>query len=250
MSQHDGTIANDSGAAVRLDIQAAIQALFSNSAGNTAPSGPYQGQVFIDTNTPSGTVWNIQRWSGSAWHTEAIWDTVAGTITAQAAITPTKIENGTSKVEISASNGAIIATVAGNETMRWDTSRRIMTGGGTTPANGYTGVGAITLPLSIGIRAMNTLSAWAANVTGAGAMGASFNMASVGRPGTGVYTFNFTNALPSANYVCSVTPVYIATAAAAYYYTKTTTSFQGIFTNPSSGVLDPTTVDAMVSGPT
>lgn len=199
MSQHAGTIPNGSGAEVRLDIQSAIQALLSSSSGNSAPATPYQGQVWVDTNTPSSTVWNISRWSGSAWHVESVWDTVAGTITASSGPTPTKIENGTSKLEISASGGEIIATVAGNETMRWDTSRRIMTGGQTTPATGYTAVGSITLPSTAAIFALNTLKAWG-TVTGGGSLSAGFNVGSISKTGTGAYTVNFSNATADANY--------------------------------------------------
>lgn len=65
MSQHDGTIANGDGATVRTDIQSAIQALLSTSSGNSRPSTVYSGQMWIDTNTPSATVWTLYVYDGT-----------------------------------------------------------------------------------------------------------------------------------------------------------------------------------------
>lgn len=49
MSQHDGTIANDTFPNVRTDINAAIQALFSQSSGASAPSTTFPYQIYADT---------------------------------------------------------------------------------------------------------------------------------------------------------------------------------------------------------
>lgn len=203
MSQHPFTIPNGSGADVRLDIQDAVQALASDSAGNSAPGTPYQGQQWVDTNTPSGTVWTIYRWSGAAWHAEATWDTTTGIITPATATVAAKIESGTTKFEITSSGGPIIGTVAGSETIRFDTSRRIMTGGEAAPAAGYTAVGSITLPASAAIRADNTLKAWVKH-DGAGTISDSFNMSSVGHPATGAYQYNFTNAMATAHFAAAI----------------------------------------------
>lgn len=57
MSQHDMTIANDTGSNARTDIQNMGQALASTSIGNSAPSTIYQGQHWLDNNTPSASIW-------------------------------------------------------------------------------------------------------------------------------------------------------------------------------------------------
>ena len=49
MSQHDQVIANDAGAAVRADINAALAALFGNSSGASAPSTTIAYQWWADT---------------------------------------------------------------------------------------------------------------------------------------------------------------------------------------------------------
>lgn len=65
MSQHDMTIANDTGSNARTDIQGMGQALASTSIGNNAPSTIYQGQLWIDNNTPSGTIWTMNVYDGA-----------------------------------------------------------------------------------------------------------------------------------------------------------------------------------------
>ena len=49
MSQHDQVIANDAGAAVRADINAALAALFGNSSGASAPATTIAYQFWADT---------------------------------------------------------------------------------------------------------------------------------------------------------------------------------------------------------
>lgn len=51
MSQHDFTIANQSAANARGDINSALQALASNSSGDTAPSTTYANQFWYETDT-------------------------------------------------------------------------------------------------------------------------------------------------------------------------------------------------------
>lgn len=67
MSQADGTIANDTGANVRADMQAQIQAALSTSKGNSAPGTPYQGQMWIDGDTPSSSIWTMNVYDGADW---------------------------------------------------------------------------------------------------------------------------------------------------------------------------------------
>lgn len=49
MSQHDGVIDDGSGAVVRADLNNALQALLSQSAGTSAPSTTYANQIWADT---------------------------------------------------------------------------------------------------------------------------------------------------------------------------------------------------------
>lgn len=65
MSQHDMTIDNAYGAAVRLDINAALQALASNNSGGSAPSVTFAGMTWLDTSTTPPTIkWRNQANSG------------------------------------------------------------------------------------------------------------------------------------------------------------------------------------------
>lgn len=65
MSQHDMDVANGSGASVRADINLALKALASTSKGNSTPATPYAGQLWIDDNTPSGTMWTLFCYDGT-----------------------------------------------------------------------------------------------------------------------------------------------------------------------------------------
>jgi hypothetical protein len=60
-------VANASGSTVRADINDALQALASTSKGNSAPSTPYAGQLWLDDNTPSSSIWTMYQYDGSDW---------------------------------------------------------------------------------------------------------------------------------------------------------------------------------------
>ena len=62
MSQHDLTIDNASGSAVRADLNLALQALGSTSIGSSAPSTLQTGQLWIDN---SGTPWVVKVYDGA-----------------------------------------------------------------------------------------------------------------------------------------------------------------------------------------
>lgn len=65
MSQHDFIISDGPGATVRSDINAALQALASTSKDNSRPTTPYAGQLWLDDNTPSSTVWTLYCYDGT-----------------------------------------------------------------------------------------------------------------------------------------------------------------------------------------
>jgi hypothetical protein len=64
MSQHDFDVANQGAPAFRADVNAALQALVSNSSGATAPASPQTHQFFLDT---SGTPWILKIYDGADW---------------------------------------------------------------------------------------------------------------------------------------------------------------------------------------
>lgn len=70
MSQNDMSIANQSGAAFRADLNTALQALVSNSSGTTAPSTTYAYQFWVDTSGGSPLL-KMRNAANSAWITMA-----------------------------------------------------------------------------------------------------------------------------------------------------------------------------------
>lgn len=75
MSQHDMVVDNASGATFRADVNAAFQALVSTSKGPSAPATPYAGQLWVDDNTPSSSVWTLFQYDGSDWISLGLVDT-------------------------------------------------------------------------------------------------------------------------------------------------------------------------------
>jgi hypothetical protein len=67
MSQNDLIVADADGATVLSDINSNLQALGSTSKGNNAPGTPYAGQLWVDDNTPSSTVWTLSQFDGTDW---------------------------------------------------------------------------------------------------------------------------------------------------------------------------------------
>lgn len=66
MAQHDYTIANDSGANVRADLNNALAAIVSQNSGATAPSTTYAFQWWADTTTG---LLKLRNAANSAWVT-------------------------------------------------------------------------------------------------------------------------------------------------------------------------------------
>jgi hypothetical protein len=65
MPQNDMVIANQGFAAFRSDLNNALQALASLSAGTGRPPTAYAGQLWLDTDTPSSTVWTLFLYDGT-----------------------------------------------------------------------------------------------------------------------------------------------------------------------------------------
>lgn len=63
--QHDLDIADQSGASFRSDLNNALKALASTSLGTGRPTGVQQGQFWLDSDTPSSTVWTLNLYDGT-----------------------------------------------------------------------------------------------------------------------------------------------------------------------------------------
>ena len=66
MAQADGTIQNDTGANVRIDLNNNFAALFSNSSGSTEPSTTYAYQFWVDT---ANNLLKLRNGANSGWVT-------------------------------------------------------------------------------------------------------------------------------------------------------------------------------------
>jgi|GEM_PF-2267918 len=65
MSQETFVIPNSSGAAFRQAVNNSLQAIASANKGSARPSTPYAGQMWIDDDTPSSTVWTHYLYDGT-----------------------------------------------------------------------------------------------------------------------------------------------------------------------------------------
>jgi hypothetical protein len=82
MALQDLGVSSPTGAAVGVDISAALAAVARCHKGPSAPASPQAGMLWLDDNTPSASVWTLAQYSGVAWITIGLLDTVAGTFTA------------------------------------------------------------------------------------------------------------------------------------------------------------------------
>lgn len=69
--QHDMVINNGAGDPVRLDMQAALQALATCSSGAAAPATTYPGQFWLDTSVPPNGFLRQRNQANTAWQTVA-----------------------------------------------------------------------------------------------------------------------------------------------------------------------------------
>jgi hypothetical protein len=111
MSQHDMIVDNGTGGTVRADFNAALQALASTSKGNGRPSTAYAGQLWIDDNTPSSTVWTLNFYDGSG-------DIALGTIdTSSDTFTPSAAAGGLIGIRRIASGSGTYSETAGTNSI-------------------------------------------------------------------------------------------------------------------------------------
>ncbi len=122
MSQNDFNIANQGFPATRADINSALQALASNSAGTAEPSTTYAYQFWYDE---TNELLKMRNSDNDAWITIGTFDQVADTFSID------KIAEGNSSVEVvDTGTGYVAITVDGVEAARVDANGRL--GIGTT----------------------------------------------------------------------------------------------------------------------
>jgi hypothetical protein len=119
MTQHDMNVADGGGAAVLADINLALPALASTSKGPSAPSTPYAGQLWLDDDTPSGTVWTLKQYDGADW------------------ISIAEIDTSNNRFNVVTCQSADVASAA---TLNLDTAYGLI-----TDVTGTTGITAVTL---------------------------------------------------------------------------------------------------------
>lgn len=85
MAQNTLVVANASGATVRAGINAALAALGTLQSGASAPASPAAGWLWLDTDTPSATIWTLNFYDGTSWIPMFTIDTVNDTITPSSA---------------------------------------------------------------------------------------------------------------------------------------------------------------------
>jgi hypothetical protein len=113
MPQHDLNIANDSGAAFRLDLNNALVALGTSMRGPNAPPAPAAGMVWVEDDNPSTTRWTVRMYDGADWIALGILDTTANVFeVAQTQIAGSTV---TGRALLSAADAAAARSTAGAE---------------------------------------------------------------------------------------------------------------------------------------
>jgi hypothetical protein len=241
MSQHDYVIDNASGATVRADINSALGAIQSLNSGTSAPSSTAAGMLWLDTTGGAPYVLKVRDAGNNHWLT-------LGNVTDPGAdgnleLLPGKI-NLPSSGGIYESDGSteILTESSGAVTLKNTAIDSTVT----MSANQSAVKTALNASGSAGIYACR---AWV-NFNGSGtvAIRDSGNVSSITDNGTGLYTINFTTAMPDTDYSISYwlrsdieSPTAGHTLNAGSNYTKTTSAFAIItryIASGSTGVID------------
>lgn len=257
MSQHDQIIANDSGANVRADINAALAAIFSQSSGTSAPSTTVAGQVWLDTTNNLRKRRNL---SNSGWIVEGTLDEsfvltrTSNTILGVSDRGKTILASGTWTQTFTAvatlGDGWFVQirnTGTGLITLDPNASEQI---DGATTLRLMPGASCIVVCDGSSLRAVglnsNAPRAWGA-VGGSGALESGFNCSSA-KTGTGGYTITFTVPMATTSYTVLVTGRHASGVGntLACVAAKGTNSFDVVSTGSSLNVLADTAFDFVV----
>lgn len=129
MAQHDYSIANQSGAAFRSDLNNALSAIVTQNSGATAPSTTYAYQSWADTTTG---VMKMRNGANSAWITlyqlDGEWSTIAFENGTAAAPSIYFKDSGTDTGLFSPGTDAVAISTGGSERLRVDSSGRLGVG--------------------------------------------------------------------------------------------------------------------------
>lgn len=80
MTQANIVVPNSSGAIFRANMDAALAAIASNQAGPNPPGSPDTGWLWLDTNTPTTTIWTMNIYTGASWLPIFLLDASTGTV--------------------------------------------------------------------------------------------------------------------------------------------------------------------------
>ena len=154
MSQNDMSVANQTAALTRADINSALQALASNSLGTSAPSTTYAGQWWYDS---SAAILKLRNSANSAWIDVGIFSSgsfvpapgMASQAEAEAGtnntkfMTPLRSRQGSMPNSSIATNG--YAELANGLYLQWGRATAVQEGSITFPTAFPTAVFSITL---------------------------------------------------------------------------------------------------------
>ena len=180
MSQNDLVIANQNFPATRADINNALQALGSNNSGATEPATTYASMLWHDT---TAEVLKIRSEANDAWIIIGYLDQAAGAF---------RILDDTQLVNTS---GTQVGLLGDQATATWE--------GGTGTLQSL--VSPANVKAVVDANVTNPVKAWV-NFNGVGGITirGSFNVSSVGKSSTGLYTINYAVSMANVNYAVSL----------------------------------------------
>jgi hypothetical protein len=216
MAQGDMNIANQGFPAFRADLNDQLEALVTNSSGATAPATTFPHQWWLDTSTTPSTL-RQRNAANDAWIVVGLFDQASNTFNVPVA------QGGTGASTLTANNVLLGNGTNAVQAVAPNTSGNVLTSNGTTwtsaaiPATpiastaeaeaGTNNTNFITpLRMREGFNASGSAPVYACRAwvnfdgTGTVAIRASGNVSSITDGGTGIYTVNFTTAMPDTNY--------------------------------------------------
>jgi hypothetical protein len=214
--QGDMNIANQGFPAFRADLNDQLEALVTNSSGATAPATTFPHQWWLDTSTTPSTL-RQRNAANDAWIVVGLLNQSTNTFnlpvaqggTGLATLTANNVllGNGTSAVQAVAPGTS--GNVLTSNGTTWTSAASPVTIASTAEAEAGTNNTNFITPLRMreGFNASGSAPVYACRAwvnfngtTAPGTIRASGNVSSVTRNSTGIYTINFTTAMPDSNY--------------------------------------------------
>ncbi len=268
MSQHDYSIANQTGLEFRADLNNALQAIVTENSGPTAPAATFPGMVWRDTSV-SPSVLKNRNDANNAWVTvltaagSAITGaaSASGQRTALGLGTAATLNVGTAAYNIvQLGETAKLPAVDGSQLLNLPSTGLAAATTSEAKEGGSNTVAITPLRLREGLNATGYAPIYACrawvnfNGTGTPTIRSGGNISSIIDNGTGDYTVNFTSTMPDANYagVCSTSwdstaGNNVALAGPTHNGIKTASAYQVVTVNPNSSArLDPTFLNVAI----